>query len=68
MVLYIKKRIIVMPQVWKPLALGLAIIALGALAIVDIVPEQFAQFGPILLLALFPGAWLTCGMRREGCC
>lgn len=57
-----------MAQEVKALALGLAIIAIGALAIFDMVPEEFAQFAPALLLAMFPGAWLTCGMRREGCC
>jgi hypothetical protein len=38
-------------------------IAIALLAVLDIIPEQFAQFAPIALLALVPSAW----MGRGGC-
>ena len=52
----------------RALALGLAMIAISVLAIFGIVPEEFAQFAPALLLALFPGVWLKRGSRGEGRC
>ena len=57
--LYIKKRTIDMTQIQKALLLASAMIGIAVLAIVGIVPEETAQFAPLALLALFPGAWLS---------
>ena len=43
---------------------GLVLIGIALLSVVDIVPEEIAQFAPFALLALFPGAWLV-GNRRN---
>lgn len=59
-----------MTQIQKALLLAGAMIALGVLAIFDIVPEEFARFGPIALLAIFPSIWLgksrSCWPRKGG--
>lgn len=59
-----------MTQIQKALLLASAMIALGVLAVFDIVPEEFAQFGPIALLAIFPSIWLgksrSCWPRKGG--
>lgn len=57
-----------MSHVQKPLAPGLAMLAASVLAILAIVSEEFAQFAPAMLLALFPGVWLKRGSQRAGCC
>ena len=62
--LYIKKRTLALKQIHKTLLLAAAMIGVGLLAIFDIVPEKIAQFAPLALLALFPGAWLG----RDRCC
>ncbi len=54
-----------MTQIQKAFLLASAMIALGVLAIFDIVPQEFAQFGPIALLAIFPSAWM--GKDRSRC-
>tara|TARA_B100000378_G_scaffold218558_1_gene181874 strand:- start:602 stop:787 length:186 start_codon:yes stop_codon:yes gene_type:complete len=53
-----------MKQIHQSLLLAAAMIGVGLLAIFDIVPEKVAQFAPLALLALFPGAWLG----RDRCC
>ena len=53
-----------MTQTKKSLMLAAAMIGIAILAVFDIVPEKFAQFAPLLLLALFPGVWLR---RGNGC-
>ena len=40
------------------LLLAAAMIGIALLAIVDVVPEETAQFAPLALLAIFPQAWL----------
>ena len=47
-----------------PLLLAFAMIGIAFLAVLEIVPEEVAQFAPFLLLALFPHAWL----RSERSC
>ncbi len=47
-----------MTQTYKALLLASAMLAIGALAVFDVVPEYVAQFGPVALLALFPSAWM----------
>lgn len=46
-----------------PLALAALMMAVAALSILDIVPEQAAQFAPMALLAMFPRVWLGSGRR-----
>lgn len=56
-----------MTQTQKALLLAAAMIGIGVLAIVEIIPEGFAQWAPLALLAIFPGAWLGqrgCRLRR----
>ena len=59
-----------MKQYRAPLLLAFAMIAVALLAVFDIVPEEFAQFAPFLLLALFPAAWLrgeySCTLLKRG--
>lgn len=68
--LYIEKRTLSMTQIRKALLLSSAMIGIAFLAILDIVPEEVAQFSPFLLLALFPGAWLrrdcSCNLLKRG--
>lgn len=47
-----------MAQYRKALLLGAGMIAVAGLSIVGIIPEGFAQFAPLALLALFPSVWL----------
>ncbi len=54
-----------MNQIQKALLLASAMIALAVLAVFDFVPQEFAQFGPIALLAIFPSIWL--GKSRNRC-
>lgn len=69
-ILYIEKRTLSMTQIRKALLLSSAMIGIAFLAILDIVPEEVAQFSPFLLLALFPGAWLrrdcSCNLLKRG--
>lgn len=53
-----------MKQYRAPLLLAFAMIGIAVLSVFDIVPEEFAQFSPFLLLALFPAVWL----RRDCSC
>lgn len=53
-----------MTQIHKALLLAAAMIALAVLAVFEFVPEEFAQFGPVALLAIFPSVWLG----RGRCC
>ncbi len=53
-----------MDRYTKPLLLAAAMIAVALLAIFDVVPEGFARWAPLALLAIFPSAWL--GNRRCG--
>ena len=50
-----------MGQFLKSLSLAFAMIAIGLLAINDIIPEGAAQWAPLALLVLFPSAWLRSG-------
>lgn len=53
-----------MTQIQKALLLAAAMIALAVLAMFEFVPEEFAQYGPVALLAIFPSVWLG----RGRCC
>ncbi len=57
-----------MTQIHKALLLAAAMIGIALLAVFDIVPEEFAQWAPLVMLALFPSAWMgsgrTCGAAR----
>lgn len=57
-----------MTQIQKALLLAAAMIAISVLAVFDIVPQEYAQFAPIALIALFPSAWMGkdrgCGAKR----
>ena len=52
--LYIKIRTLAMKQIQQALLLAAAMIGIALLSVVDIVPEEIAQFAPFALLALFP--------------
>lgn len=43
------------------LLLAAAMIAIAFLAVFEVIPERYAQFAPIALLALFPRVWLGRG-------
>ncbi|QKG70800.1 hypothetical protein [Erythrobacter mangrovi] len=52
----------------KAVALAALMIGIAVLAVFEIIPEQFAQFGPMALLAMFPGIWLGRSSRcARGC-
>lgn len=57
-----------MTQIQIALLLAAAMIAISVLAVFDIVPQEYAQFAPIALIALFPSAWMGkdrgCGAKR----
>lgn len=57
-----------MTQIQKALLLAGAMIAIAGLAVFDIVPQEYAQYAPIALMALFPSAWMGkgrgCGANR----
>ncbi|WP_209348966.1 hypothetical protein [Pontixanthobacter sp. CEM42] len=52
-----------MTQVYKALLLASVMIGIAVLAVFDIVPEEFAQWAPLALLAIFPTAWM--GSHRK---
>lgn len=47
-----------MKPISKSLLLAAAMIGVALLSIAGIIPEAFAQWAPLALLAAFPGAWL----------
>ena len=51
------------------LLLAAAMIGIALPAVVDAVPETYAQFAPLALIALFPGVWMKPGSRCQstGC-
>lgn len=53
-----------MPQIQKALLLAAAMIGIAVLAVLDIVPQEWAQYAPIALIALFPSAWMG---KNRGC-
>jgi len=57
-----------MTQIQKALLLASAMIGVGLLSVFGFVPEEFAQWAPFALLALFPSAWMgkgrSCGTAR----
>ena len=53
-----------MKQYRAPILLASAMIGIAVLSMLDIVPQEVAQYSPFLLLALFPHAWL----RSERSC
>lgn len=59
-----------MTQIHKALALAAAMIGIALLAVMGVVPEWVGHYGPITLLALFPGAWIgtgrACSRGRTG--
>jgi hypothetical protein len=65
-VLYIEKRRIDMHPLFKALLLAAAMMAIAVLAVFEIVPDKFAQFAPIALLALFPSVWMGRRCRPAG--
>ena len=50
-----------MTQTRKALLLAAAMIGIALLSVLEILPEEVAQFAPFLLLALFPSVWLARG-------
>lgn len=62
--LYMKKRTLAMKQIHLSLLLAAAMMTIALLSVYDVVPQEFAQFSPFLLLALFPAVWL----RRDCSC
>lgn len=48
-----------MKQIHLSLLVAAAMIGIAVLSVYEIVPQEVAQFSPFLLLALFPGAWLS---------
>jgi len=54
-----------MNQIQKALLVAGGMIGISLLAVVGIVPDKVAQFAPMALLALFPGAWL--GSSKNAC-
>ena len=53
-----------MKQIHLSLLLAAAMMTIALLSVYDVVPQEFAQFSPFLLLALFPAAWLR---DRKSC-
>lgn len=51
-----------MTPIHKALLLAAAMVGIALLAVIDIIPESFAQWAPFALLAVFPSAWI--GSRR----
>ena len=47
------------------LLLAAAMIGISLLAVFDFIPERYAQFAPLALIALFPGVWMG---RNRKCC
>ena len=47
-----------MTQTKLAILLATAMIAIALLSVVDILPEEAAQYAPFLLLVMFPNAWL----------
>lgn len=41
--------------------LAVAMIGIAFLAVLDVVPQEVAQFAPMALLAIFPRVWLGRG-------
>lgn len=66
--LYIKKRTIDMTQIQKALLLASAMIGIALLAMFNVIPEEFAQWAPLALIAIFPSAWMgssrKCGVAQ----
>lgn len=57
-----------MTQIQKACLLAAAMIGIAILAVFDIIPETYAQFAPLALIALFPSAWMgssRCGKARK---
>ena len=54
-----------MTRTQKALALAAAMISIGVLAVFDVIPEKYAQFAPLALIALFPGVWMRRGHSRN---
>ncbi len=58
-----------MKQYRAPIFLAIAMISIALLAVVDIVPQEVAQYAPLVLLVLFPNAWLrrgSCNFAKRG--
>lgn len=54
-----------MTQIQKALLLAAAMIGVALLGVAGIVPEAFAQWAPLALIALFPTVWM--GSSRRTC-
>ncbi len=56
-----------MNQISKALLLAAAMLAVGLLAIFDVIPEHFARWAPLSLLAMFPSTWMgrSCPGRKD---
>ena len=59
-----------MKQIHKALLLASAMMIVALLAVFDMIPEAYAQYAPIAMLALFPTAWMgtsrRCMTQKEG--
>lgn len=55
-----------MTQTKKALLLAAAMIGIAVLAVFDFVPEKWAQFAPLALIALFPSIWMGRGACGRG--
>lgn len=47
-----------MSQFHKALLLAAAMIGIAVLAILDIIPQEWAQYAPVALVSLFPSVWM----------
>lgn len=69
MTLYTKRRTFDMKQIHKALLLASAMIFIALLAVLDIIPQAYAQYAPLALIALVPSAWMgtdrRCRMQKE---
>lgn len=54
-----------MSQIVQALLLAIAILGTAALSVAGLLPTGIADWAPLALLALFPGAWLGKG---RSCC
>ncbi|MXO86088.1 hypothetical protein GRI38_08615 [Altererythrobacter aurantiacus] len=58
-----------MTQTHKAILLAATMFGIAFLAVFDIVPEEFAQWAPLAILAIFPKVWLgqssRCSLTRS---
>lgn len=57
-----------MTQIQKALLIASTMIGIALLAVFDIVPEEFAQWAPLAMFALFPSVWMGPNFYRSRKC